>query len=287
MLKTTATYSTNVSLLSIMSLSSATDRYRPGNPLPQYKTTALMNDKSYAIVYRILLFLSVQYVLPMVALIALNARVVWCLRSPGITQRHADAVTPVYTRRFLKDVSMTTTATSSRSPWRRSFVVAPTPPPPSTRTAITRAVVVIVLLCTVCHAVAVTSQVLWSVQAAFVQAAGVDRVRRVFGNVANLALTVNSAVNFLIYCALSRNFRRAVLDNGCLTAIVCCRRERCFRGCCRVSGDGRHEGDRNAGRAGNHGCKTRSQWVGGYSVSFIAVRTKGIESSAVARTQFA
>lgn len=238
-------------------------------PTAQYKTTWLMDDPLYAVIYRIVLFLIVQYILPMVILIALNGRVVWSLRFSTANQprfsrnrppskynvaslktTHSllkalvistahdaktlaathDASGPTPANTTQDAVVRTPATTTNEAVTRRSSAssVATTNQDASgTSTAtsqhssartLTRIVVAIVLLCTVCHVVSMVSHVLHSVQTAFHQFPTIDLCRRYFANISNLLITFNSAVNFLIYCALSRNFR-AILDR-CLTGVL-------------------------------------------------------------------
>lgn len=264
-----------------------------------------MDDRIYAIVYRILLFLLIQYVLPMIIFIVLNGRVVYCLRAPAATG-YAQV-----SRRFT-GVQQASSTYGRRHPSeeRQEGDVEPPPPPrpfvraaPNTATkAVTRVVVSVVLLCTVCHVIAMTSQVVWSVQTAFVTSARLDFARRLLSNVANLVLTFNSAVNFLIYCALSRNFR-AVLDRCLVGGSSPCRRRRrgrsrrrsswFFGGCgggggCRAGrpDSRRSEGDGGGAGGGSSSGKSRSLSTG-YSAMLIPIRATSGEKSVKVRTEFA
>ena len=174
-----------------------------------FQTRALFDSKVYNAIYRIVLFLVVQYILPMMLLIVLNARVVVSLRQASIHRANT-----------LHVKSLISVSQSSQS--------AVTPSMFESTRRVTLIVVVIVLLCIVCHLVAAVAQVLWSLEVAFKgsmsQSTFTSLVvcRRHFGRASNVLVTVNSAANFIIYYMCSRSFR-AVLVNRCL---CCCRRSK-------------------------------------------------------------
>lgn len=167
-----------------------------------------MDNKVYSIVYRITLFLLLQYIIPMVALIYLNGRVVLSVRRsspfPVIINLRRPQMSSTRSS-SLPGVSTPTTAAFTPSAESLTAAAAIRQQRYSSR-AVTVMVVVVVTLCIVCHVVAMVSQVIWSVQVAF-NTSGLDLFRRHISNVTNLLLTFNSAINFLIYCAYSRNFR--------------------------------------------------------------------------------
>lgn len=95
---------------------------------------------------------------------------------------------------------------------------------------VTIIVIVVVLMCIICYTVAMTAQVIWSLQIGFPSwlgdsAATVALCRRYMAQLSNLLITINSASNFVIYCLCSRNFR-AVLSRRLCCADCCCRRRR-------------------------------------------------------------
>jgi len=157
-----------------------------------YRSGSGFGCQIYKAVYGIILFLVMQYVLPMMLLIILNAKVVVTLRR---ATTHRANTLRIQSRRSLSQSSRSAVTPSMFESTRR----------------VTLVVVIVVLLCTVCHLVAMVAHVLWSLEVA---------CRRHFTRASNVILTVNSAANFIIYCMCSRNFR-AVLVNCCFS---CCRR---------------------------------------------------------------
>ena len=175
-----------------------------------FGTRALLDSKVYNAIYRIILFLIVQYLLPMMLLVVLNARVVVSLRQATIHRANT-----------LRVESVTSGSESST----RSAV---TPSMFESTRRVTLIVVVVVLLCIVCHLVAMVAQVLWSLELALRGSVSVSTFtslvvcRRHFARASNVLVTLNSAANFIIYCMCSRSFR-AVLVNRCF---CCCRRSK-------------------------------------------------------------
>jgi len=165
------------------------------------KTRPLLDNKVYNAIYRIILFLAVQYVFPMMLLIVLNTKVVVSLRRA--------IMYPAYT---LRVESFTLASQSSRCAMTPSMFE-------STR-RVTLIVVIVVLLCIVCHLVAMAAQVLWSLEVAFSGSMSLSTFaslvvyRRHFARASNILVTLNSAANFIIYCMCSRNFR-TVFVNRC------------------------------------------------------------------------
>ena len=223
-------------------------RFRYHDGVPYYKTTALLDSKVYSALYRIFLFLLVQYVVPMFALSILNWRVVHCLRKADIHSPHESYPIVINLRRMNPSESHATSSrrssisnglTSTSAPTRGASaaspgvapssespsgvtVMSPAPLPDArlnstcvtyprnTTRNVTTMVVVVVTLCIVCHSISTVAHVVWSVQITFYAAnqyPRLDIVRRHLANVSNVLMTLNSAANFIIYCACSRNFR--------------------------------------------------------------------------------
>lgn len=163
-----------------------------------FAATSLLDNKIYSVSYRIVLFLLIQYVAPMILLVTLNAQVVISLRRStvqrvlNVSQRH-------------KPTSVRTTTKSMFESTRRVTIV----------------VIVVVMLCTVCHLVAMVAQVLWSIEVAFSSSLSkstllsLDLYRRHISQASNVLVTLNSAVNFLIYCMCSRHFRAVLVRQFC------------------------------------------------------------------------
>lgn len=170
-------------------------------PYIGFGTTPLLDSKVYNVIYRIILFLVVQYILPMMLLVVLNGRVVVSLRQATVHRANT-----------LRVESLASSSQSTQS--------AVTPSMFESTRRVTLIVVVIVLLCIVCHLVAMVAQMLWSLEVAFSQSMSESTVtslvvcRRHFSRVSNVLVTLNSAANFIIYCMCSRSFR-AVLVSRC------------------------------------------------------------------------
>lgn len=104
-----------------------------------FVTTALLNSYMYNVVYRISLFICVQYVLPTVALVYLNSRVIVALK-------RSDTYRLSTTPRYPPHTQVVTTSSSQ-----------------STR-SITVVVAVIVSICIVVHLVALTAHLVHTIQ---------------------------------------------------------------------------------------------------------------------------
>ena len=106
-----------------------------------FVTTALLDSYNYNIIYRVILFVSLQYVLPTLALVYLNARVIVALR-------RSDAYR---------------LSTAQRYPSQPVTSHPPEVVTSSTR-SITVVVAVIVTICIVVHVIALTAHVITTVQ---------------------------------------------------------------------------------------------------------------------------
>ena len=133
--------------------------------MPSYVSTDLLKNNAYVVIYRTLLFLAVQYLVPMLLLVGLNAQVVWALRRSGgvysktvVLRRHAASVTSS-SRASLS--SPATTAKLSISSARQQQQQAPADGIVKMQKAtrnVTIMVVIVVLMCIICHVVAMTAQ---------------------------------------------------------------------------------------------------------------------------------
>ena len=110
-----------------------------------FVSTALLDSYIYNIVYRISLFISVQYVLPTLALVYLNARVIVALRRSDTYRLSTAQRYPPPT----PSTSQPPEAVTSSSQSTRSITVV---------------VAVIVTICIVVHVVALTAHVVATVQ---------------------------------------------------------------------------------------------------------------------------
>jgi len=144
-------------------------RYIEGEP--QFVSTKLLLDKVYGVSYRILLFLFVQYFLPMILLVWLNGHVIWTLRrSVAYRGGHDTGLNlPPTTMLPMKvarqdHLGVNTPSRSSSAPTsfagsdRRATVAHATTMQKSTRN-VTIMVSIVVLMCIICNVIAMTSQV--------------------------------------------------------------------------------------------------------------------------------
>lgn len=172
-----------------------------------FETTPLMMNHTYTVVYRILLFLFVHYFLPTVLLVWLNTRVI-------ISLRRSDAYRTETIRR-LQSYSLQLSGVGGGGVRPLSSSVTAFQ---STR-SLTIVVIVVVLMCIVCHLVAITAQVLWSLQVGFTDlrfhSVEFGLARRHISQASNVLVTLNSAANFVVYCLCSRSFRMVLADQLC------------------------------------------------------------------------
>ena len=147
-----------------------------------YRTTALTRDKTYTIVYRIVLFSVFTYVVPVILMTILNFRLLWTLHKANefrslmrVTSQHSDSSVP------------------------------------ATQPSVTIVVLLVVLVCIVCNSTAFVSHLLWSLEVCFAHLIHLNIKRRYLSNISNAMVCLNSAVNFFIYCLCSRNFRQQLV----------------------------------------------------------------------------
>ena len=138
-------------------------------------STPLLLNKYYTVIYRIFLYLLFMYLLPMILLVVLNAKLL-------CTLREADS--------YRANVTEWRISRSNRS--------------------ITAIVVTVVLVTIVCNLTAMAAHLVWSVEQGFPALKGAETTRRCLALISNIFVTINSAVNFIIYCLCSRNFRVAL-----------------------------------------------------------------------------
>lgn len=136
-----------------------------------FSATALLHNEYYTVIYRIILFLLVMYFLPMVLLVSLNAKLL-------NTLREAD--------NYRANVSEWRMRRANRN--------------------ITAVVVTVVLVTIVCNSTAMVTHLIWSLQLAFPTLRRLETSRRYLALISNILVTINSAINFVIYCLCSRNF---------------------------------------------------------------------------------
>ena len=146
--------------------------------------TGLLKQQVYIVFYRIVLFFIFMYLVPMATLVYLNTRLLWELR---MSDRF---------RAVLRQ------ATSGGGTGRRKKQ-----PAPASRKSVTVIVVTVVLVCIACNVTALVSHLLWSLHECFRSLKHLEKARKYASHISNVMITINSAVNFFIYCLCSRNFR--------------------------------------------------------------------------------
>lgn len=201
--------------------------------LYRYQPSVLLDNKAYVIVYGNILFLLVQYLVPMIMLTVLNSYVIMSLRRStsyrtGVLLSYR-ARAPTVGSSLRSNNSATAAVGAAAKP---PYAAASVPYSSTFESArrVTIIVIVVVLMCIVCYTVAMTAQVIWSLQMGFSawlgdSAASVELARRYISQLSNLLITLNSASNFVVYCLCSRNFR-AVLARRLRCADCYCRRRR-------------------------------------------------------------
>ena len=144
-----------------------------------FTSTSLLKNRVYIIAYRIVLFFICMYLVPMLLLISLNAKLLTTLKNAELY------------RASITDNKITRSNQS-----------------------ITAIVVTVVLVTILCNVTAMLSHLVWSLQQCFTHLAHLETPRRYLALISNVLVTINSAINFVIYCFCSRNFR-AILVNMC------------------------------------------------------------------------
>ena len=137
-----------------------------------FKASIFAKNHNYTITYRIIIFFIFMYLVPMTLLIVLNTQLLKTLRTAEIYR-----------------AQITERSSSSRS------------------RSITAVVVTVTLVAIVCNVTAMVTHLLWSLHVAFPHLSHLDLPRRYLALISNIFITLNSAINFGIYCLCSRNFR--------------------------------------------------------------------------------
>ena len=139
-----------------------------------FVSTELSQNKGYTIGYKIIIFFLVMYLIPMLLLIVLNAKLVGTLKKADL-HRASLADRP-----------------NSRRVMNRGISVI---------------VVTVVLAAIICNVSAMMSHLMYSLEICFVSIPTLEIPRRYLSLISNIFVTTNSAINFVIYCFCSRNFR--------------------------------------------------------------------------------
>ena len=156
-----------------------TDKFSAG-----FIRTDLILNQIYTFAYRVSLFFLAMYLVPMMLLVVLNIRLLCTLRR---AYRHRHSMINGGSMQNGKGDSPTTGDTSR---------------------GVTIIVVTVVLVCVVCNVVAMTAHVLWALGECFEHLRRyLEIYRRFIANISNVLVTINCAINFIIYCMFSRKFR--------------------------------------------------------------------------------
>lgn len=162
-----------------------------------FRATALMANQAYAIGYGIIAFFVVMYLVPMTMLTVLNG---WILVALRRSQNMRNSTLGVH-----QGASTASGASGARRAGNSSSAAA------STRT-VTLIAMTIVLICIVCNVTAMAAHIIYSLTTAFRQKLGfLEHYRRHLANYSNVLITLNSAINFVVYCAFSRKFRNVFM----------------------------------------------------------------------------
>ncbi len=138
--------------------------------------------------YRIVAFFLAMYLVPMMLLIVLNTRLVSALRRANAYRALA--------MQHVRDVSC-------RQTLEMGYKI---------NRSITTIVVTVVVVCIVCNSTSMAVHIIHSLHMLFVQELFfVDGPRRYLANISNLMITINSSINFIIYCLCSRTFRLVLM----------------------------------------------------------------------------
>ncbi|KAK2149091.1 hypothetical protein LSH36_468g03022 [Paralvinella palmiformis] len=148
-----------------------------------FQLTKLVKSRSYTLAYRITIFFLVMYLVPMALLTVLNIRLLHTLR-----------------RAYRKRDTMVSGG-SMRSRNREGSHMT------SSGRSVTLIVVSIVIVCVLCNVITMLSHVFWALHVCFAELRHLESKRRFLANVSNIMVTFNSAINFVIYCMFSRQFR--------------------------------------------------------------------------------
>ena len=162
--------------------------------------TSLLDNRAYTILYQVMCFSVVMYAVPMTLLVCMNWRLLRELRR-----------------------SNTFRATLSKTQQSAHKVM-------SAKKSVTLIVVIVVLVCIACNLIAAVTHILWSLHRCFSWMTYLVAPRATLSIISNAVVTLNSSINFFIYCLCSRNFRNEFV------ATFRCRRMRENNGWQRGSG---------------------------------------------------
>lgn len=175
-------------------------------------TTPFQKDQAYTVAYRIVCYLLIMYLIPMILMIILNTLLLSTLRNAS-SHRHAlqerykfqnsvhkrSSKECVYPRNPCTDGLMNGTVHDEMNGTLKGRIG-------SNNVSVTIIVVTVVLVTITCNITAMVAHILWSLSTSF-HLTHLETTRRILSNVSNVLVTLNSAINFVIYCFCSRNFR--------------------------------------------------------------------------------
>ena len=159
-------------------------KYDP-NKSTKFSATAFSESNTYTVLYKIITFSLITYVIPVLALIIMNRRLVLALRR----------------------------AETFRGSLRSALGTDHPTPATSLSRSVTALVVAVVCLALTSSSVAFTAQLLYSLE--HLNRAVFDGPRRFVSLFSNLVVTLNSAINIFIYFYFSRKFRRQLCIMVC------------------------------------------------------------------------
>ena len=158
-----------------------------------FKASPLTSRRTYTVVYRIVAFFLVQYVVPLMLLVALNVLLLASLRRASVKRA-------IYQRQSVKSKA-SSCSSSTRS--------------------VTKIVVIVVLICVLANSLALIAHLLWSLEMCWPSLqTTLASYRRYVTLYSNITVSINSASNLPIYYLCSKRFRDTIRD----TFINLCRR---------------------------------------------------------------
>src|SRR6218665_291451 len=160
----------------------------------------MMKDPLYTFIYRVSMFFIVMYLVPMTTVTILNTQLLITFRRSA-----KNRATSLCVNSFSSSHSSSSDRSFSTKPSSSSCSSS------SSSSSITRMVtavsVTVVLISIATDTVAMLSYSFWSIVKVFPHLTNVVIYSRYLANIGNVAVTLRCAVNFVVYCAVSRQFR--------------------------------------------------------------------------------
>ena len=148
----------------------------------RFVNSSMSKNRYYTLIYKIGLFFIFMYIVPMLLLIVLNTKLLRTLRRADSSRAHLQSNLLLVTR--------------------NSY---------SINRCISTIVLTVVIVCIVCNTCAMVSHILYSLPICFEHLSYLKPHGSIVSNFSNVVVTINSAINFVIYCLCSRNFRQVFL----------------------------------------------------------------------------